>query len=123
MPPSKIKQELSELAEKYPGLRNPDAIANKAVKAVYDAFVEDGQPKGFYTALKATHKVLEIRPDLLGAPPKPVQLSREDVEARALAKRMGVKDAEGAMRRFMARKVDHPTPSLLDALLPGGTDA
>ena len=114
-----IKQELSELGDKYPRLRNPDTTATKATRAVYDAFVKDGQPEGLYTQLKATKSVLEIRPDLLGAPPKAVQLSPEDVKAQDLAKRMGVKDADGAMRRFMARKVDNPSPSLLHALLPG----
>jgi hypothetical protein len=123
MPPSKIKQELSELGDKYPWLRDPDTTASKAAKAVYDSFVKDGQPKGYYTGLKAAKAVLDVRPDLLGAPPKPVQLSPGEVKAQELAKRMGVKDADEAMRKFMARKVDHPTPSLLDALLPGDKDA
>jgi hypothetical protein len=128
--PSTIKQELSALGNKYPGLRNPDTTASKAAKAVYEAFVKDGQPKGYYTGLKAVKAVLDVRPDLLGAPPKPVPQASVPADVAALAARMlpfsdkhpdektPGQRALGAMERFNLRTATakDTAPSLVDVL-------
>ena len=113
-----IKQQLQALGEKYSDLRDPDARLTKIAKAVYDAYVAQGQPPGAYTQLRAVSRLIEVKPDLVGGQKKTAPKPNVPADVEALAKRMGVADPLGAMARFEQRTAatKDAVPSLVDVL-------
>jgi len=117
--PRTIKQQLQDLGEQYPSLRDPSAKLTTTAKAVYDAYVKLGSPPGPYTQLRAVNRLIEVKPELVGGQKKAVPKSNVQADVEALARRMGVADPLGAVERFEKRHDETPgtaPSSLLDLL-------
>lgn len=129
-----IEGQIAAIGSKYPVLRDPNHPLTQHTNAAYQLYLKRGRPAGNATWLEAAKTAITDRPDLVsdlhsqtarasetsrrqgmvrqtGAAHRdqPVSESvnfRTSKEDLALANRMGVRDPDGAKRRFLERQRD-----------------